>query len=61
MFVRYGIPSKEVKANFFLSDVECLVIKFNIKKAKWLIYGCYFHLYKLMAVMSAILVKYWIV
>ena len=34
MFVRYGIPSKEVKANFFLSDIECLVIKFNIKKAK---------------------------
>ena len=35
------IPSKEIKVNFVLSDVECLFIELNVRKTKWLIVGCY--------------------
>ena len=61
MFVRNGISSNKVEVNVFPLDIECLVIKLNIRKAKWLVYDFYFHLYKMMIVMSAILIKYWIV
>ena len=61
MFFRDEIPSEEVKISFLPSDVERLVIELNIRKAKWLVDGSYFRLYKMMTIISAILVKYWIV
>ena len=42
IFVRDDdIPSKEIKVIFLPSDVECLFIKLNIRKVKWLFFGCY--------------------
>ena len=55
IFFRDGIPSKEIKVNFLSSNVECLFIELNIRKAKWLVVGCYHP-----PIISAILVKYWI-
>ena len=39
IFVRDGTPSKEIKVTFLSSDVECMFIELNIRKAKWLIFG----------------------
>ena len=41
LFVRYDIPSKEIKVNFLPSDIVCLFIELNIRKVKWLDVGCY--------------------
>ena len=41
IFVRYHIPTKEIKIKFLPSDIECLFIELNIRKTKWLIVGCY--------------------
>ena len=41
IFVRDDITSKEIKISFFPSDIECLFIEINIRKTKWLIFGCY--------------------
>ena len=41
IFIRDDIPSKEIKVNFLPSDIECLFIELNIRKAKWLVVGCY--------------------
>ena len=34
IFIRDDIPSKEIKVNFLHSDIECLFIELNIRKAK---------------------------
>ena len=41
IFVRDDIPSKEIKISFLPSNLECLFIGINIRKTKWLIFGCY--------------------
>lgn len=41
IFVRDDIPSKEIKVNILHFDIECLFREFNIRKAKWLVVGCY--------------------
>ena len=40
IFIRDDI-SKEMKVNFLPSDIGCLFIELNIRKAKWLVVGCY--------------------
>ena len=41
IFVRDGIPSKEIEVNFRPSYLECLFIELNIRKEKWLVVVCY--------------------
>ena len=43
VIVRDDIPSKEIKVNILHFNIECLFREFNIRKAKWLVVGC-FHL-----------------
>ena len=39
IFVKYDIPSKEIKVNFLPSDIECMFVELNIRKVKWLVVG----------------------
>ena len=41
IYIREGIPTKQLKLHTFPSDIEGMFIELNLRKTKWLLYGTY--------------------
>ena len=41
IYIREGIPSKELRFFDMLENVESILVEINFLKTKWLVCGCY--------------------
>ena len=59
VFIREGIPSRELKSEFSV-NMECIIAEINLHKKKWALLGIYSHYHKMRVGSTMSLAKPWI-